>query len=77
MLVGAVDGEDRAAWSAVQRLGRAPAPEIARVLELAVDEVRPRLDRLSRRRLVVEQGPHYLSLRHALTDAGGREGTEP
>lgn len=74
MLVGAVDGEDRAAWRAVQRLGRAPVREIARSLELAADDTRALLDRLSRRRLLVEEGSHYSSLRHALAHAGEREG---
>ncbi len=75
MLVGSVEGEDRAAWRAVQELGRAPAAEVARDLELGVEDVRGPLERLSRRRLVLEEQRHYVSLRHTLSDApGGHDG---
>lgn len=77
MLVGAVDGADREAWRAVQRLGRAPAAEVARAMELAVEETRPVLERLSERRLVVDEGRQYVSLRHALDDAGDEEARGP
>ncbi|MFB6240234.1 MAG: hypothetical protein ABEJ46_01480, partial [Gemmatimonadota bacterium] len=74
LLVGAVDGEDRAAWRAVQRLGRAPASEVAGELERAVEEVRELLDRLGRRRLVLTEESHYVSLRRTVGDAAGGEG---
>lgn len=71
MLVGAVDGESRAAWRAVQSLGRAPASEVAHDLGQGVDEVRSLLDRLGRRRLVVPRERHYVSLRRTLDRSGG------
>lgn len=75
MLVGSVEGDDRAAWRTVQELGRAPAAEVARDLELGVEDVRGPLERLSRRRLVLEQERHYVSLRRTLSDASrGRDG---
>lgn len=74
MLVGSVEGEDRAAWRAVQRLGRAPASEVARELEQALDEVRELLQRLTRRRLVVAQERHYVSLGRTLSDASEDDG---
>lgn len=83
MLVGTVQGDDRAAWRAVQRLGRAPASDVAGELERAVGEVRGMLDRLTRRRLVVEDRRHYVSLRRTLSDASvdpgatGREADGP
>ena len=75
MLVGSVEGEDRAAWRAVQRLGRAPASEVARELEQALDEVRELLQRLTRRRLVVAEERHYVSLGRTLSDASEDDGT--
>lgn len=69
MLVGSVEREDRAAWRAVQRLGRAGASDVAGEMERAVEEVRGLLDRLTRRRLVVEDRRHYVSLRRTLSDA--------
>lgn len=75
MLVGSVEGDDRAAWRAVQELGRAPASEVARDLELGVEDVRGALERLSRRRLVLEERRQYVSLRRTLADApGGHDG---
>lgn len=71
MLVGAVEGEDRAAWRTVQRLGRAGASDVAGEMERAVEEVRSLLDRLTRRRLVMADRRHYVSLRRTLSDASG------
>ncbi len=83
MLVGSVEGRDRAAWRAVQRLGRAGPSDVAGEMERAVEEVRSLLDRLTRRRLVVEDRRHYVSLRRTLSAASreqapeGREEDEP
>lgn len=71
MLVGAVEGEDRAAWRTVQRLGRAGASDVASEMERAVEEVRSLLDRLTRRRLVMADRRQYVSLRRTLSDASG------
>jgi len=71
MLVGAVEGDDRAAWRTVQRLGRAGASDVAGEMERAVEEVRGLLDRLTRRRLVMADRRHYVSLRRTLSDTSG------
>ena len=57
-------------WRAVWSLGRTGASPLADRLELPLDRVRGLLDDLDARALVIRDGERYVSLRHALLDAG-------
>lgn len=69
LLMGALDPGAKAVWREIWSLGRTGASSLADRLELPLDRVRPLLDDLVARALVIRDGERYVSLRHALLDA--------
>lgn len=69
-LLGAADETERAAWAALEALGRAGADDVARCLGLTPAVVAPALDALAGRRLVVRRrgAPVYLALTALLAE---------
>ena len=70
LLMGALDPGATAVWREVWSLGRTDASPLADRLDLPLDRVRGLLDDLVARALVIRDGERYVSLHHALLDAG-------
>ena len=70
LLMGALDPGATAVWREVWSLGRTGVSPLADRLELPLDRVRGLLDDLVARALVIRDGERYVSLHHALLDAG-------
>jgi hypothetical protein len=60
VLLGPVADEERLAWEAVVRLGRADAVSIAAALAVEPERAGSLLETLATRRVVMRAGPHYL-----------------
>ncbi len=70
LLLGALDPRATAVWREIWSLGRTGVSPLADRLELPPDRVRGLLDDLVARALVIRDGERYVSLHHALLDAG-------
>lgn len=70
LLMGALDPGATAVWREVWSLGRTDVSPLADRLDLPLDRVRGLLDDLVARALVIRDGERYVSLHHALLDAG-------
>lgn len=70
LLMGALDPGATAVWREIWSLGRTGVSPLADRLELPLDRVRGLLDDLVARALVIRDGERYVSLHHALLDAG-------
>lgn len=70
LLMGALDPGATAVWREVWSLGHTGVSPLADRLELPLDRVRGLLDDLVARALVIRDGERYVSLHHALLDAG-------
>lgn len=77
LLLGSVSRSPARAWREVCRLGRAGAERIAECMHEPASAVHPWLERLHRRRLLLRNGPEYVSLRQALSEVRGTGGVEP
>jgi hypothetical protein len=60
ILLGPVAADERLAWEAVARLGRADAGSIADALAVEPERAGGLLETLATRRVVMRAGPHYL-----------------
>lgn len=69
VLLGSVRGPHARAWHVVCRLGRARPSAVAARLEIDGSAVGPLLEMLHERRLLMRDGPEYLSFRRALEEA--------
>jgi hypothetical protein len=61
-LLGSADGTERAVWAALDRLGRATAPEVALAAGLAPAAAVPRLESLCAQRVVMRDADDFLAL---------------
>lgn len=59
-LLGPVAHEERRAWEAVAKLGRADADDVAGALAVDAQRAGGLLETLATRRVVMRAGPHYL-----------------
>jgi hypothetical protein len=59
-LLGPLAREERLAWEAIAKLGRADAPTVAGELALEPEYAGGLLETLASRRVVMRAGPHYL-----------------
>lgn len=61
-LLGPLERDERLAWEAVYRLGRADVGDVAGELEMGPEHASGCLETLANRRVVMRAGPHYLRL---------------
>lgn len=61
-LLGPLAREERMAWEAVSRLGRADVDDVAGELEMGSERASGCLETLATRRVLMRAGPHYLRL---------------
>lgn len=64
-LMGVLPDDERRAWQATYRLGRAAAADVANEIGIAADAARHLLDALSRRRLVMPVNDEFVVVGHA------------
>jgi len=64
-LMGVLSDDERRAWYATYRLGRAEAADVANEIGVAVDAARETLCALCRRRLVMSVNGEYVAVGHA------------
>jgi hypothetical protein len=61
-ILGVADGAERALWAALDRLGRATAPEIAMAAGLPAATAEPRLHSLCERRVIMRDADDFVAL---------------
>ena len=61
-LLGVADGTERAVWSALDRLGRATAPEVATAAGLPAGDAEPTLESLCGRRVIMRDDHEFVAL---------------
>lgn len=64
-LMGVLPDDERRAWQATYRLGRADAADVANEIGVSAEAARDLLDALSRRRLVMPANGVYVAVGHA------------